>query len=69
MVYDKSTKEYYILAESLLKNYYKNPDEYVLVNILKGKDLVGITYEPLFPYINQSVISDEYKKQFFKIIP
>jgi len=30
--------------------------------------LEGITYEPLFPYIHQSNIAQEYKDQFFKII-
>jgi hypothetical protein len=35
MVFDKSTKEYYILAEALVKQYYKNPDEYILINILQ----------------------------------
>ncbi|MCX6823368.1 MAG: class I tRNA ligase family protein, partial [candidate division SR1 bacterium] len=69
MVFDKSAKEYYILAEALIKQYYKNPDEYILINILKGEDLVGITYEPLFPFINQSKIDQKYKDQFFKIIP
>ena len=30
--------------------------------------MVGLTYEPLFPYINQSKIASKYKEQFFKII-
>jgi isoleucyl-tRNA synthetase len=68
MVYDKNAKEYYVIAEALLKQYYKNPDEYLLINILQGEDLVGITYEPLFPYINTSAIAQNYKDQFFKII-
>lgn len=42
MVFDKSSKEYYILAESLVKHYYKNPDEYILINIFQGEHLVGI---------------------------
>ena len=28
----------------------------------------GISYEPLFPYIHQSAIAQNYKDQFFKII-
>lgn len=69
MLFDKSSKEYYIIAENLIKQYYKNEDEYILINILQGEDLVGISYEPLFPYINQSKIDKKYKEQFFKIIP
>lgn len=68
-VFDVSSKEYYILAESLLKSYYKNPEEYIQVYRMKWEELKWLQYEPLFPYINQSSISDEYKKQFFKIIP
>jgi isoleucyl-tRNA synthetase len=68
-VFDKSTKEYYIIAENLIKKFYKTPDEYILINIIQGEDLIGITYEPLFQHINNSKIEDIYKKQFFKIIP
>jgi isoleucyl-tRNA synthetase len=35
---------------------------------MQGEDLVGITYEPLFPFINQSSIEQKYKDQFFKVI-
>jgi isoleucyl-tRNA synthetase len=69
MVFDKSSKEYYVLAENLVKQYYKEADEYILINILQGENLVGLTYEPLFPFITQSKIDAKYKEQFFKIIP
>lgn len=68
MVFDKTAKEYYIIAENLIKHYYKNADEYILINILQWEDLVGCTYEPLFQYINNSKIDKKYKEQFFKII-
>lgn len=35
MVFDKSSKEYYILAENLIKQYYKERNEYVLINIFQ----------------------------------
>jgi isoleucyl-tRNA synthetase len=69
LVFDKNSKEYYILAENLIKNFYKKAEEYLLINTIKGKDLVGITYEPLFQHINKSNIEQIYKDQFFKIIP
>ncbi|MEI7919696.1 MAG: hypothetical protein WCH65_05975 [bacterium] len=68
MVFDKSTKEYYIVAQALLKSYYKSADEYLLVNTFKGEHLVGLSYQPLFPHINNSTIDQNYKDQFFKII-
>jgi hypothetical protein len=40
MVYDKESSEYYILADALLKKYYKNPEDYILVNRVKGSKLV-----------------------------
>ncbi len=40
----------YILAADRLDAYYKNADEYREVRRLKGSELVGLRYEPLFPY-------------------
>lgn len=68
IVFDKTSKEYYVIAENLMKQYYKNPDEYILINIIQGETLVGRTYEPLFQHINKSKIAESYKKQFFTII-
>lgn len=47
---DKESGEFYILGEKLLNKYYKSPDDFEVVERKKGKDLVGQTYEPLFPY-------------------
>ncbi len=68
MVYDKSSKEYYIIAQSLIKQYYKDSNEYILINVLKWSDLEWIKYQPLFSYINKSDIDQNYKDQFFQII-
>lgn len=67
-VFDVSSKEYYIVAENLLKQYYKDVNEYIQVYKFKWKELNWIRYEPLFPYINQSNIDQKYKDQFFQII-
>lgn len=40
----------YILAEALLSKYYQNLDSIKIVKKYTGKDLVGMKYEPLFPY-------------------
>ncbi len=40
----------YILARALLGRYKKQLEKAVEVGSLKGKDLVGMSYEPMFPY-------------------
>lgn len=46
----KDGEEQYILAKERLSAYYKSEKEYQIMWEKKGKDLVGISYEPLFPY-------------------
>jgi len=46
--------ERYILAEARLSAYYKKPEEYQILWKKKGAELVGITYEPLFPYFKET---------------
>ena len=43
----------YILAEALLGRYKKQLEKAVKVGSLKGKDLVGLGYEPMFPNFKQ----------------
>ncbi len=40
----------YILAEALLGRYKKQLEHATKVGSMKGKDLVGLSYEPMFPY-------------------
>lgn len=68
-VYDPNAKEYFVLAENLLKNYFKNPEEYILIKTIEGEGITGLKYEPLFQHINNSQIAEIYKDAFFKIIP
>ncbi len=42
--------EKYILAQALLGRYKKQLEHASQVGTLKGKDLVGMSYEPMFPY-------------------
>ena len=67
-VYDQKSQEYYVLAEALLKKYYKSPEDYTFIYKQKGKELKNLTYQPLFNYIKKSNIADEYKGQFFQIL-
>ncbi|MBA4389067.1 MAG: isoleucine--tRNA ligase [Verrucomicrobia bacterium] len=40
----------YYMAKDLVTRYYKKPEDYSALTELKGSELVGRTYEPLFPY-------------------
>jgi isoleucyl-tRNA synthetase len=54
----------YILAEARLSAYYKSPDDYRIVWRGKGADLVGLRYEPLFPYFAWAA-----EKNAFRVYP
>lgn len=69
IVYDPAAKQYFVIAENLLKSYYRDPAEYILINTIPGEAMIGLKYEPLFQHINNSKIEQIYKDQFFKIIP
>ena len=49
-ILDKSSGDYYILAESRLASYYKNAEDYEIIYRHKGSEFLGAEYEPLFPY-------------------
>lgn len=53
-VKDKSDNNTYILAKDLISNFYKSEDEYTITKEVKGKDLEGKKYEPLFPYFKDN---------------
>ncbi|MDX9971273.1 MAG: isoleucine--tRNA ligase [Candidatus Gracilibacteria bacterium] len=64
-----SSGELYILAESRLSAYYKNAEDYELLETVKGSDLSGLKYEPLFPYFEQSTTAKgQTDKERFKVI-
>lgn len=61
---DHKTGHFYILAKARLSVYFKNPEEFEIVDTFKGKTLAGHHYEPLFSYF-------EHKKdqKAFRVIP
>ena len=64
-IHDLTKDCYYILLESLIKSLYKKPKDakYKIVERIKGKDLVGLEYKPLFPYF-----ASQYEKTGFRVI-
>ncbi|QID83266.1 isoleucine--tRNA ligase [Saccharomyces pastorianus] len=64
-IYDETRDCYFILMEPLIKTLYKKPknEKYKIVEKIKGSDLVGLKYEPLFPYF-----AEEFAERAFKVI-
>ncbi|GHV85294.1 isoleucine--tRNA ligase [Spirochaetia bacterium] len=51
----------YIIAESRLAAYYKNPEDYVVLWKKKGADILGLQYEPLFPYFAEAAEQNAFR--------
>ena len=49
-VRDNKDNDCFVLAEARLAAYYKKPEDYTIVARLKGRDLLGWRYTPLFSY-------------------
>ncbi|MBS3903861.1 MAG: isoleucine--tRNA ligase [Simkania sp.] len=49
-VQEKKSAKKYILGKARLATYFKDPTEYTVLETLKGKQLHGRRYQPLFPY-------------------
>lgn len=63
-VLEKSSGRKLIMAQALLPSVFKKPDDEVeVLQMMKGSELVGLTYEPLFPYFG-----DRAEKGAFRII-
>ncbi len=67
-IFDKKSQEYYVLAEACLSKVYKTADEYIEVGVFKGTELIGMGYEPLYHYYNESEIDAAYKTQVHQIL-
>jgi isoleucyl-tRNA synthetase len=46
--------QYYILAKERLQAYFKETSEYKIIWSKKGGELLGVEYEPLFPYFKEA---------------
>ncbi|KAL7055111.1 hypothetical protein AAHC03_024329 [Spirometra sp. Aus1] len=65
---DKHLNRHFIMMECRVASLYKSPEDYTIVKKMKGSDLVGLTYKPLFDYFADlkasrgafRVVSDTY---------
>lgn len=64
-IYDENKDCYFILLESLIKTLYKKPaaEKYKIVEKIMGSELVGLKYEPIFPYFYEQM-----KETAFRVI-
>ena len=65
IVRDKASGAVYVIATARLSAYYKRNDEYDVLRAVKGRDLRGLSYEPLFPYFAEHersfvVLADDF---------
>ncbi len=67
-IFDKTSKEYYVLAEACLPKYYKTADDYIEVGVFKWEELIGMKYSPLYSYYHDTAIDDSYKMQVHTIL-
>ncbi len=51
---DKSNGTIYLLAKKLVNNFFKNPQEYEILEEINGRKLEGKEYEPLFDYFKNN---------------
>jgi isoleucyl-tRNA synthetase len=64
-IFDEASGKHYVLLEALLRTLYKDPKKakFKIVQKLKGKDMLGWKYEPLFDYLY-----DEFKEFGFRVV-
>ncbi|MFA6463613.1 MAG: class I tRNA ligase family protein [Candidatus Paceibacterota bacterium] len=55
------TKEVYIVAKERVEDVFKEYD-FEIIEELKGKDLVGLEYEPLYPFLKDNLPESEKGK-------
>ncbi len=66
IVRDGASQDAYLLAKSRLQAVFKSPDDYTVLKELKGRDLVGTRYEPIFDWCAERhpndyrIVMDEY---------
>lgn len=62
-IYSKKDDQNFILGESRVTVYFKNEDDYDILETYQGKDIEGWTYEPLFSYF-----ADHKNNGAFKVL-
>ncbi len=63
--------ELYILASARIENVFKDQKIEIVHSDIKGSDLIGLEYEPLYPYLENTISDNEKPKleKAFKVYP
>ncbi len=51
----------FVMAEARVAAYYKTPEEFQVLARMKGSDLKGWTYEPIFPYFAEYATAGAFR--------
>lgn len=69
LLYDRTDACGYILATACVEKYYKDTASYLVMQQMKGRELVGLWYSPLFSYYHQtSTIDQSYKDRVHTVL-
>jgi len=60
-VRDLADNACFVMAEARVPAYYKKPEEYQILARMKGADLKGWTYEPIFPYFAEYATAGAFR--------
>ncbi len=60
-VKERSSSALYILAKDRLSHYFKNPEEYEVIDTFLGEKLAGRKYVPLLPYFAHRAQSNAFR--------
>ena len=65
------TSELYIIATKRIENVFKDQEIEIVHDDILGKDLIGLEYEPLYPYLSNTISDSEKPKlgKAFKVYP
>merc|ERR550525_1106959 len=66
-VKDNKTEKVYIMMEARLVELFKKPEDYTVLEKMKGTSLAGLTYTPLFPYF-QHMKSEAPGQGAFRVV-
>jgi isoleucyl-tRNA synthetase len=61
LIETQSDPQYYVLAEARLPAYFKDSAEYKIIWRKKGGELLGVEYEPLFPYFKDAAAQNAFR--------
>jgi len=62
---DLKTNEQYILSETRLSQYYSSSEDYSVIQHMKGREVTGMKYVPLFDYAQKKVSAEKIYSVLF----